>query len=115
MVSQPEEYEYSGHRAYIGIDRTGLVDSEPVLRHFGASEKRAVEVYRGFVEAALAGKSQEEYYRAAEGRLLGSEEFLNEVSHRAGERRSSRESLSGVSIELLLKAWARSSGLSREE
>ena len=54
MVKRPEDFEYSGHRAYLGLDRSGLVDTEPVLRHFGASKKRAIEVYTRFVEASLA-------------------------------------------------------------
>jgi len=48
MVKRPGEYEYSGHRAYLGLDKTGLVDAEPVLRHFGASRQRAVETYIQF-------------------------------------------------------------------
>jgi ribosome-binding protein aMBF1 (putative translation factor) len=115
IVSRPEEYEYSGHRAYVGMDRTGLVDTEPVLRHFGGTKRRAVEVYRRFVDAAVGHKSQDEYYRAAEGRLLGSEEFLEEVKHRVGEYRSTRELPTETSIEELLRLAARSSGLSREE
>ena len=51
IVKRPENYEYSGHRAYIGEDTSGLVDTEPVLRHFGGTKKRAVEAYRRFVEA----------------------------------------------------------------
>ena len=70
MVKRPEDYEYSGHRAYLGLDKTGLVDAEPVLRHFGASRKRAVEAYIQFVESSLGEKSQDDYYRATEGRLL---------------------------------------------
>ena len=86
MVKRPEEYEYSGHRAYIGLDDSGLVDTEPVLRHFGATRKRAVEVYGLFVESCLGQESQAEYYRATEGRLLGEEEFVKDVKHRIGER-----------------------------
>src|SRR6266576_1141057 len=41
MLKRPEDFEYSGHRAYLGLDKTGLVDTEPVLRHFGATKKRA--------------------------------------------------------------------------
>jgi hypothetical protein len=38
--TRPEDYEYSGHRAYLGRDRSGLVDAEPVLLHFGEQEAR---------------------------------------------------------------------------
>jgi hypothetical protein len=85
-----------------------------VLRHFGANKKRAIEVYTRFVETSLDQKSQDEYYRATEGRLLGSEEFLDEIRHRVGEYRKARAPFDRISVEDLLSAGARSSGLSRE-
>jgi len=115
MVKRPEDFEYSGHRAYLGLDKSGLVDVEPVLRHFGASRKRAVETYIRFVESSLAEQSQDEYYRAAEGRLLGSEEFLREIRHRIGDHRAVRRVPERTSIEDLLTAAETSSGLSRQE
>jgi len=115
MVKRPEDFEYSGHRAYLGLDKTGLVDTEPVLRHFGATKKRAIEVYIRFVEASLSERSQEGYYRAAEGRLLGSDEFLKEIRHRVGEHRVQRQTFERTSIDDLLSAAERSSGLTRQE
>jgi REP-associated tyrosine transposase len=115
MMKRPEDFEYSGHRAYLGLDRSGLVDTEPVLRHFGATKKRAIEAYIQFVEASLSEKSQEDYYRAAEGRLLGSDEFMKEISHRVGEHRTQRQIFDGTSVEDLLSAAAGSSGLTRRE
>jgi hypothetical protein len=61
IVRRPEDFEYSGHRAYLGLHKSGLVDTEPVLRHFGATKKRAVEVYRQFVEVHLTEKSQDAF------------------------------------------------------
>lgn len=115
MVKRPEDYEYSGHRAYLGFDRTALVDAEPVLRHFGAGRRRAVEAYIQFVEANLGEQSQDEYYRAAEGRMLGGEEFLSEIRHRVGDHQAVRLQPERTSIEDLLSAAERSSGLSRHE
>ncbi len=115
MVKRPEHFEYSGHRAYLGLDRTGLVDTEPVLRHFGATKKRAVEAYTRFVDSSLAERSQDEYYRAAEGRLLGNEEFLNDIKHRIGDHRAGGRVPEPTTIEELLNAAERSSGLSRQE
>lgn len=65
MVKRLEDYEYSGHRAYLGFDKTAPLDAQLVLRHFGASRKRAVEAYIQFVEANLGEKSQDDYYRAS--------------------------------------------------
>src|ERR1700733_4215711 len=115
MVRQPEDYEYSGHRAYIGLDGNGLVDVEPVLRHFGGTKRRAVEVYRRFVQVGTGHKSREEYYRASEGRMLGSEEFVKEVKHRVGEICPSVKEARGISLAELLKTAELVSGLKREE
>ena len=115
MVKRPEDFEYSGHRAYLGLGRTGLVDTEPVLRHFGATKKRAVEVYARFAEASLGEKSKNDYYRAAEGRLLGSGDFVDEIKHRVGEHRASRQAVARTSVEDLLRVAKHSSGLTRQE
>jgi len=115
MVKRPQDYEYSGHRAYIGIDKSGLVDAEPVLRHFGGTKKRAVEVYERFVKAGLGEPSQDGYYRATEGRLLGGDEFLEEMRHRIGDHRTARPNLERTSVEDLLSAAEMTSGLTRQE
>src|SRR5215510_3919688 len=115
IVKRPEHYEYSGHRAYIGLDNSGLVDTEPVLRHFGGTKKRAVEVYTRFVESCIGQESEAKFYRATEGRMLGSEEFLKEVRHRIGDHRSVRKSEERIDVEDLLRAAERTSGLSQQE
>ena len=115
MARRPEDYEYNGHRAYIGRDSSGLVDTEPVLRHFGGTKARAVEMYQRFVAAGVGEPSQAEYYRASEGQLLGSDEFLKEIKHRVGDHRVAPKTTERTSIEDLLNAAAKSSGLSRQE
>jgi len=76
----PAEFEYSGDRAYLELDRSGLVDAEPVLRHFGANQRRAIETYVEFVNTAIGDKSQKEYYLASERSMLGSEEFREQIT-----------------------------------
>src|SRR3989440_11173399 len=51
MVSSPDKYEFSGHRAYLGMPSIGIVDVDPVLRHFGVKKALAREHYREFVMA----------------------------------------------------------------
>jgi REP element-mobilizing transposase RayT len=115
MVKRPERFQYSGHRAYIGLDQSGLVDTEPVLRYFGASKKQAVEVYTRFVESALGEPSQGQYYRAAEGRLLGAQDFIDQVKHRIGDHKSVNHAFERTSVEDLLNAAAKSTGLTQQE
>jgi len=89
MVSEPEEYAYSSHRAYLGLEAAGIVDVEPVLRHFGAQKPLAREAYRQFVAAGMTSGHQEEFYLADEGRILGTEEFVDATIHRLGESKGS--------------------------
>jgi hypothetical protein len=89
MVSQPEEYQYSSHRAYLGLEAAGIVDVEPVLRHFGAKKRLAREAYRQFVAAGMTSGHQEQFYLTDEGRILGTEEFVDATIHRLGESKRS--------------------------
>jgi putative transposase len=85
IVNQPEDYEYSSHRAYLGMEPPGMVDVDPVLRHFGAKKSIASERYRQFVAAGIQQGHCEEFYAADEGRILGTEEFIDATIHRIGE------------------------------
>jgi putative transposase len=85
IVNKPEDYEHSSHRAYLGTEPTGMVDIDPVLRHFGAKKSIASERYRQFVAAGIKHGHCEEFYAADEGRILGTEEFIDATIHRIGE------------------------------
>src|SRR5947208_2258871 len=116
MVARPEDYEYSGHRAYLGTDRSGLLDTEPVLRHFAAQKKRAVAHYTQFVNAALDQQSQQHYYVSAEGRMLGDEEFLDQVKHRIGDYLGNRDKqVRKLNLKAILNAAEKASGLKRSD
>jgi hypothetical protein len=85
MVEQPEDYAYSSHRVYLGMESTGIVDADSVLRHFGAKKDVARVRYRQFVAAAITHGHRQEFYATDEGRILGTEEFINATIHRIGE------------------------------
>jgi REP element-mobilizing transposase RayT len=85
IVRTPEEYRYSSHRAYVGLDEEALVDAEPLLRHFGGRKRQARERFRLFVLAGMKLGHQEGFYNTEDGRILGSEEFVAETRHRIGE------------------------------
>ena len=85
MVAQPEDYYYSGHRAYLGLEPAGIMDVDPVLRHFGAHREVAQKSYREFVSAGLKLGHQEDFYRGDDRRVLGSDDFVDATIHRIGE------------------------------
>lgn len=85
IVDQPERYRYSGHRAYLGLEPAGIVDVDPLLRHFGPKKSLAREAYRQFVAAGMKFGHQNEFYMADGGRILGTQEFVDATIHRIGE------------------------------
>ena len=85
MVRRPEQYKYSGHRAYLGMEAAGIVDVDPVLRHFGARKEPSRKAYRLFIAAGMKLGHQDELYAAEGGRILESEEFVDATIHRIGE------------------------------
>jgi putative transposase len=121
MVEQPEQYEYSSHRAYLGLEPAGIVDVDPVLRHFAVKKQVARERYGQFVAAGIKLGHQEEFYLADEGQILGSEEFVDATIHRLGQTRridsGSKMKLPKESFnaEVLVAAVEKICGIPREE
>ncbi len=119
IVSNPAAFRYSSHRAYLGMDENALLDTEPVLRHFGATKKVARERFRLFVCAGIQLRHRGEYYPAEEGRILGPEEFVEETKSRVGEigrgARAKVKSRLDPDLDALIKAVAKASGLTMED
>ena len=81
MVGQPEEYRWSSHRAYLGQDRDGLVDTGLVLRMFSEDLKRGRRLYREYMRKEEK-IPKEDFYRTVDQRILGDEEFIERVRER---------------------------------
>ena len=120
VVSDPADYQYSGHHAYLGLDKTSLVDVDPVLRHFGANKREARERYAQFVRAGIKLGHQPELYAGDEGRILGDEEFIDATIHRIGQ--TNRVEYGSRCVEtkefntkVLLKVIEESCGVSRRQ
>jgi hypothetical protein len=93
-----------------------------VLNHFGARKSVASERYRQFVAAGIKQGHCEEFYAADEGRILGSEEFIDATIHRIGESgRSNRGAekkalpISEVQPDRLVKSVAEVCRIPRED
>jgi REP element-mobilizing transposase RayT len=84
MVRRPENYPYSSHRAYIGLEPEGIVDVDPVLRHFSPKKKVAKKRFEQHVKAGMKLGSQERFYATDRG-ILGGEEFVDSMIHRIGD------------------------------
>ena len=69
-VIWPEDFPYSGHRASLGVDESGADRCRAGVAAFRRPRSTSLRGYQRFVEAAIAGKSQKEYYRAGKADFL---------------------------------------------
>jgi hypothetical protein len=119
VVQRPEQYKYSGHRAYLGLEPAGILDVDPVLRHFGKNRAAAREAYRQFVDAGLGIGHRAEFYLSEGGQILGTDEFVDATIHRIGETAPPARDQNGVNAEFrapaLIQAVAEVCGVSRAE
>ncbi len=85
MVTMPEEYPYSSHRAYLGLQPDDLTAVDPVIRLFGSKRESAIEHFKTYVLAETGLVASEAFDSPAEGYILGSEEFVDSTIHRIGD------------------------------
>ena len=70
IVKEPEQYGYSGHRAYLEGKATEVIDPRKVLGLMGGKAR-----YRSFVSGGMKDGHKEEYYEVEDQRFLGAEGF----------------------------------------
>lgn len=117
IVRKPENYPYSSHRAYIGSDAAGIVDVDPVLRHFGPRKAVARERFVKHVAAGMKLGHLERFYEAKEG-VLGSEEFVDSMIHRIGEfttKGTAKTTDMEFDADALIAAVENTSGVARQD
>ena len=117
MVGQPEEYLYSSHRAYMGLEPAGIVDVDPVLRLFGVVRQIAGERFAEYVAAGIGSKFSGDLDSPADYDVLGSEEFVDSMIHRFGdgaERKRQKKAERAFDPETLVAAVEAVFGLPRK-
>ena len=120
MVTMPEEYPYSSHRAYLGLQPDDLTAVDPVIRLFGSKRESAIEHFKTYVLAETGLVASEAFDSPAEGYILGSDEFVDSTIHRIGDtprRRSEHRKDRGKPFDaaVLISAVATVLGLSEDK
>lgn len=76
MVTDPEAYPWSGHRAYLGKESLPWLTTDWVLGQFGKSLDTARTAYQAFVQDGLGEERRLEFHQGGEdSRLLGNDGF----------------------------------------
>jgi REP element-mobilizing transposase RayT len=85
-AKSPEAYRWSSHGFYVGQARDrGIVDSELVLRIFSEDKGKARRAYREYMEETEM-LPRDEVYATVDQRIVGDEEFVEEVRAKTGKR-----------------------------
>ncbi len=80
LVGTPSDYEWSGHRAYLGKEHIPWLTCDSVLAQFGDTVKSGREQYANFVMGTIDEKHRSEFHRGGDdSRILGEDHFLQQV------------------------------------
>jgi REP-associated tyrosine transposase len=83
IVSDPAEYKWSGHRAYVGLDSLPWLATDVGLEAFSYSSKSAVDYYNAFVISEVDPSEWVKFEEGTKGSILGDEEFVAAVNQLA--------------------------------
>jgi hypothetical protein len=77
MVSDPEEYPWSSHRAYLGKESLPCLTTDSLLDHFGKLPAEALGNYGRFVLEGLEEEHRPEFHGSGDDtRFLGDDSFM---------------------------------------
>ena len=86
LVQNVDHYPWSSQWVYArGEANHSSVSTGFVLGQFGRNRKEAVQRYREFIKDGIKEGHREDYYRVADQRFLGDEEFIDKAHERAQE------------------------------
>ena len=97
MVTRPEEYRWSSHREYLGMNKNGLVDTGLFLRMFSEDLKRGRTLYREYMRKEEK-ISKDDFYQTVDQRVLGDEAFVERVRERVENRPLTGRRRHGVTL-----------------
>jgi putative transposase len=113
IVTDPAKYRWSSHRAYLGLDKSNLVDTELVLSKFSKSRAQAIKLYRDFVMEWKDVGNLTVFYQVVDQRILGEDDFVAKVKKKVGEEHRSEESIAkNKTLKEVAKAVERVMGVS---
>lgn len=93
----PEDYPWSGHRCYLGSELIPWLTTEPVLSLLAPGIEQARKAYASFVyDGMTEGRRDDFHSGTCEGRILGDDQFTDNILERADQRGDWNYSLADV-------------------
>jgi putative transposase len=79
IVKRPQDYPYSSYRAFISKGEAGIVYRDLILGMMGKDQRRAIMLYKDFVESAIGSKVENPLKDIYGGAILGSRDFIRDT------------------------------------
>jgi REP element-mobilizing transposase RayT len=102
MVQNPEDFLWSSHRAYLGLDTIPWLSSDYVLSCFSPDLVQARRLFAGFVNDRIADGHRDEFYGkgSEDSRIVGEDCFVEDVLRAADSLPLLKPSLDAVLKEV---------------
>lgn len=106
IANDPKKYPWSSHRALLGLEKFPRCDVDAALKEFGRKRKTAIKRYESFVLDAIGMGHKKEFYQWRDQRILGEEDFANEILSSEGTNDTFYYNVSIQEIvEAVAKKW----------
>lgn len=81
IAEQPEKYQWSSHRAYLGKEKIQWLESAPVLSQFSDKANMARSMFAEFVAERTTEGRRGEFHgeKTLDNRLFGDDRFIEEI------------------------------------
>jgi len=86
IVNLPENYKWSSYHSYFGDSSQSFVDIEFVFNLFDEDRTSAKKLLWAFIRDGLSMGHKQELYDVVDQRILGSEQFVNEIKSKIEEK-----------------------------
>lgn len=97
MVPLPEAYPWSGHHGYLGKEVLPWLTTDLVLLMFSPNIRKARATYASFVADGIEKTRRDEFHRGTcEGRILGDDNFTEEVLAKTNQPQAADYSLDDI-------------------
>ena len=96
IVKRPEDYKWSGHNAYLGIDPVAWVEHDYVFKKYSEDRDIAIKQYNEFIHAGIGFEPEIDFKMGLRSGIIGDDTFIQTVL--ATERKNEADDL-GTTIE----------------
>ena len=79
LVSDPLQYPWSSHRAYMEMDEFSWLDKDRVLRKFYPDRENALMIYEKYLLKGIGVETEFDFKSGLTAGMIGSREFVDEV------------------------------------